>query len=1422
MAICEVRKVYMRIIVTLLLALTLTSCDNSHNPIDASKNGASTTTVYQYIVPAVGNIQFSTENSYASNNTNSVTNWGGWISVPIGETGAYVAQEGDTVTFQIISSDTGNFIPGVQGTVFTSSAMGVVNVKPDGKLYYAPSLYKEAISSTQNCFSPLDWGAVIPTVSQPCVTAQNTVCQNTGSGSCMVNASSASCTPIGYPVLTPTGNFGLPASYPNPVSNVMPQYPLKVYGAGGSTAGAPGDFYIFFVNGSATSTSNSVILPQFASATSPCLYDATGCFDYDCATAAQACSASGAAQSSVNCSQLSSICGNSNSGAGATSGSGSRASCVTASTPANCYLANGQGLDILTCDDLEGSNCQSLRSGQLMSPFISLSDYFGNKNTFAPQTDGQVENTVPVPFDVMLAQGLNNSTYLYPRDMVPQDKNQALSSNVASNYIQNFKSFSVMFGSNIPPAQNDTSSNSFSGGSYLAFKIDPEVINQGGGAPGGGYSIGYYGYSPKDAVNNGSTYPYSGGDLVFTFADSNHIPSANNPERGNCSTTAANGICSYSQAPQATYTPVPGTSLYLRVADTIAPNNETDGCYMDNYGYYLVNITVTNTKQANYGWFQKISSYVITFVVSTLKGAVALFYSSIVNNADFKSIVRLMTTLYISLYAAYFVIGLAQVNATEVLKRVLKISLLMVLISPQSFHFYNEYLFGILTQGFMQIVQFAMKGTTPGTVVGADQAVANVFGFVDDIINVFFAPSIWLRLLVVSGSVYTLFIIPMFIYAMFTYFKVVVEAFVGYLVMLTSIYLMIGMFPLFAIMLLFDYTRKYFWGWLNYTLNFCLQPIIFLISFMLLNSLIMIYLNTFISFKIEWGCWLPIYINITSLVGPLALFLPTIKVYIACIPWYIIGSPITVVVNAVTLLLLIKSVKSMLDFAPIVAERLMSSGFGADSGGVQVAPGAIPGMTGGGHSGFGRDASLAKQAYEGSRDGIKGMFYDKNLPNKSDSAPKPNIKGGAVPLNRDKVTTAADVAKGGGIDGANSGGGGFRPSSVLTNSSMASLPGANNTQGSGLSATNAGASRGSAAPAGNLAMPVSTPPSLAQQGASSMAANVSPSTKPLSTRDAVAQAAQQLQAGSGTSAIDAIRSRGRDLTAERADRAASISGSGGVGLPSGTSSADAVRARGEAVARPGSQGLPTGADVALPVAHRTIVNPLHQGKSIEAFKASKALPGITARPVRADADATIDRSTVTAPLTRGMPEESRMAQAAGIADSLVRQVCEEATDRSAPISQEYGAVVTQKLEQIRNDHFRIQEIAEASQGSESNADAVSQDLASRYLSGHQFTAQDLEGYNNHVRDMETAYNGIKESMDQAKASNSSLTYDDEAGTCNVPGYEQQISEMHSLKKQMNSQKEILGLIGNIQEHKAQVRDTINETMATGGTHDDHE
>ena len=959
----RIRNVCSRIILVFLVLLNLTSCENDPSPM-GTPSSTPNTTIYTYTVFANGLFALNSTDENAN-----LQNYGQWNSISDKSIGAdgtvaagasYVVSPNDSISIQ------------VSGSVFLSSIMGNAMVPADGGYYY-PQV-PAAPSSTQDCFAPTAPPAGAPTTPP---------------------ASSPAGTPT-----TPPAYYG--AIIPSGFSPVAPAHilvnnkPFATPAISNPTnlTVQKGDMLTFIIDTPTSGTTyntNNLAITAYNKVSIPA--DASNSFySQSCVSDYKSC----------------------NDGTGNTSGTLSTTSCVKPGSTTNCSLIQGQGLDILVMSS--ATKGSSLRGNQIMNPFTSFTDLLSlstlkitNPLAIGTTVDNiiagtEAPGTIPLTDEAeapieWLADNLNHNLYIEPADNGGCSASTSGCTSTATPAAQllQLKTYSVTIGSDV-------------GEGDLAFRISNELINTiSPHSVVGNYNVKYYVLSERSRVRDGGNSPFANGDLLISFDSPPAAPMS---------------YASSSPGPKilSVGTAIPiGSTLSFVVQDTVGTGNMS-GCYKDNSGYYTVTVTVTNTPPTTItnGWFEKISSYVINWLIKTLSAAIHTFYTSIVTNTEYIAIVRIMLTLYIVLLGMYYALGLTQISATDIVKRVIKIAITFTLISPSSLTFFQNYLFVFLTNGFSTIIVYATQPNyTPGD-IDIQNSVSSVFSFVDDAINVFFSPSVWLHMLVLAAQVITILVVPLFISTMFTYFKVVIEGFLGYLVMLTSLYLMIGMFPLFGIAILFDYTRKYFWGWLNYSINFALQPFIFFMMLLFMNSIIMVYLNTFTNgIEIGWGCWREIYINLHSLLAWLGPYMPPMKIDIYCIPFFNIGKPFNVILNSLALYLMVLSLKAILDFAPVLSEKLASIGFGADSGGVGVAPGAAEAMTGGGDTGFGNQSMAGSLMKRGGAALKWAVLDDKTKKRFSDdeetAAKAKRTQGGGA---------GGGGIGGGGSDGADGGGAG--------------------------------------------------------------------------------------------------------------------------------------------------------------------------------------------------------------------------------------------------------------------------------------------------------------------------------------------------------------------------------------------------------------
>lgn len=279
-------------------------------------------------------------------------------------------------------------------------------------------------------------------------------------------------------------------------------------------------------------------------------------------------------------------------------------------------------------------------------------------------------------------------------------------------------------------------------------------------------------------------------------------------------------------------------NLWLRVKN---PNLDVRGNIIVNY--------------ENYTGTTLFSDVVYNKAVKPIKDKfhdlTRIFYSKFADNPSFQRIARIALTLYIIIFGIMFLIGAVQITAQEVLDRIIKIILITTLLSPNSWQFFNEYLFNVFVEGTDYLFT---------NVIGLTSSNNNVFGFIDPIFDKYTNSQIWGLLFIQLLQFYNglTLVAMMTIYSLILYFRAILEVIIGYVIAFVGLSVMIGLAPFFIIMILFKQTRGMFDNWLSTLFSYMIQPTILLIFFLLIDQIIT---EQLLKIVVE-ACWDPTFIPI--------------------------------------------------------------------------------------------------------------------------------------------------------------------------------------------------------------------------------------------------------------------------------------------------------------------------------------------------------------------------------------------------------------------------------------------------------------------------------------------------------------------------------------------------------------------------------
>lgn len=265
-----------------------------------------------------------------------------------------------------------------------------------------------------------------------------------------------------------------------------------------------------------------------------------------------------------------------------------------------------------------------------------------------------------------------------------------------------------------------------------------------------------------------------------------------------------------------------------------------DNNYADNMGEYYIEIG------------KKVSSTVVAsmynnFVVpikAAVYSTVVVTFSRTVKDPRFKSIATAASALTIILYGLFFILGMVREPQMEFVKKIIKLSIISVLISDKSWSFFLEHMFGLFIFGPDAII-------TAATGLGN----SNPFAFLDDMLFQLTGAYLGVRIasMLAYGIIGVLIMVILILCIVFIFLAIIKMVMVYTIMMIASAFL-IAIAPIFFIAMLFGQTYKYFDEWVKMLVFAAFQPTIMIISTMVVGMLCEILAYGLFS---EVVCWNP-------------------------------------------------------------------------------------------------------------------------------------------------------------------------------------------------------------------------------------------------------------------------------------------------------------------------------------------------------------------------------------------------------------------------------------------------------------------------------------------------------------------------------------------------------------------------------------
>ncbi|AZU37282.1 conjugal transfer protein [Wolbachia endosymbiont of Bemisia tabaci] len=309
-----------------------------------------------------------------------------------------------------------------------------------------------------------------------------------------------------------------------------------------------------------------------------------------------------------------------------------------------------------------------------------------------------------------------------------------------------------------------------------------------------------------------------------------------------------------------------GWKIYVKILDRY---------YLDNAGGYSFEFLSGVQKPSNFGFFDYVYNYLkcVLLINENCKkhfdsndpaAAQAMFQNIAEKSTSFHNFVLSLLVLFIVISSLLYLFGMIRETKHDMLIRMMKITLVIVLISPGSFRFFYDHFLVLFVKGLEQLISI-ITNFTPNMNTGGNSNVAQgneakLFSFMEDMFNKFFAYSVWKKFAAFLHYQMwaSLLMIPAIFIGIVLYFLLCMYAYIIFLSGFMGIAFLIAIMPLFLISILFSPLKSLFEGWIKFCISFCLKSIMIFTLLSLLAAMIM---NTFykqLGFTVCYNKWLEI------------------------------------------------------------------------------------------------------------------------------------------------------------------------------------------------------------------------------------------------------------------------------------------------------------------------------------------------------------------------------------------------------------------------------------------------------------------------------------------------------------------------------------------------------------------------------------
>jgi type IV secretory pathway VirB6-like protein len=241
-------------------------------------------------------------------------------------------------------------------------------------------------------------------------------------------------------------------------------------------------------------------------------------------------------------------------------------------------------------------------------------------------------------------------------------------------------------------------------------------------------------------------------------------------------------------------------------------------------------------------------------------GQAERIYRSLISDSRYKAIVTMCITVMFTFYGVGFLMGVSELNHSEIINRVIKIGLIYLFTGEVGWEWFDKIVVGFFKRStdelaFLMASSFDDSAELKSVMTSGNYYDKSIlFSSVDNVFNMFFSPAVQKKAsALLFASIFGWLYMLIIYWGFMLYVGAVANAVLLYLTAQVFISILFTLGPIFFIFTLFSQTKEMFDNWLKQLISFSLQQIFLLTTLAFFNMLMYEVIKLSLGYKICWA-----------------------------------------------------------------------------------------------------------------------------------------------------------------------------------------------------------------------------------------------------------------------------------------------------------------------------------------------------------------------------------------------------------------------------------------------------------------------------------------------------------------------------------------------------------------------------------------